>query len=260
MDFTPQHVMELIQDPLVLVLVLVGVLLGVVLGRIGSRHTAKTLQHSESRPTGTPPRQVDGASGAGSRPGSPASTPKPAVPETPQPAPPLPDPVPVKPTPVPAAEPRSPEPVRQETPVPVAGPKQPAGPMAEAVIHTRTGANPSKAKLIDPHAESERVWSKGETARAVALYRSGKSLVPIALAMKIDQRQVAIRLIRVLFAFDGELEDMKAAPRHGMKYSDEEVSKMQSYSDAGSSIQDIAMAVERTVLGVGWRMLDRRMI
>ena len=255
--------MELIQDPLVIVLVLIGLLLGFFLGRIGSRRRAKAPQHSDSRPTSTPPRQVDNVSGHGTRAGSSAqdSTPKPAVAETPQPAPTLPDPVPVSPTQEPAAVQGRPELARPPMPVPeIADPSPSASPEIEARIHTRTGTNPSKVKLIDPHAESERIWSEAETARAAALYRSGKSLVLIALTMKIDQRQVAIHLIRVLFVFDGDLEDMKVASRHGMKYSDEEISKMQSYSDAGLAIQDIALAVERTVLGVGWRMLDRRMI
>lgn len=34
---------------------------------------------------------------------------------------------------------------------------------------------------------------------------------------------------------------------------------MVSYFKAGIPIQQIAAAVERTVLGVGWWMLDRRM-
>lgn len=264
MDFTSQHFMELIQDPIVLALVIAGLLLGVVLGRMGSRRTARTPQNMDSRRNNTPPRQAVGAAGHGSGSGSSVqdSTPKPSVPETQRTAPGLPDPAQVKPANAPAVVVvKSPEPVRPQASLPrAADPEPSANPKIEAKIHTRTGTNPSKMKLVDPHAESERVWSEEETARAVALYRSGKAMVPIALAMKIDQRQVTIRLIRVLFSFDGELEDLKAAPRHGKKYSDEEVSKMRSYFDAGVPIKDIAMAVERTVLGVGWRMLEHRMI
>lgn len=128
-----------------------------------------------------------------------------------------------------------------------------------AKIKTRAGTNPNQAKLTDPYAKSERVWSEAESARAVALYRSGKSLVPIANAMAIDQKQVAIHLIRALSKFGGEIDDLSAAPRNGWQYTDEDVSRMQSYFDAGASIQVIATALDRTVLGVGWRMLDRRM-
>lgn len=127
-------------------------------------------------------------------------------------------------------------------------------------IITRTGTNPYKTKLVDPYAESERVWSSTESAEAVRLSRSGKSIVAIATAMKIDQRQVAIHLIRVVFKFDGEIDNRAAAPRDGWRYTPDEQSKMDSYAGAGMPIQDIATALERTVLGVGWRILDRRVL
>lgn len=263
MDFAPQHVVELIQDPLVLVLILIGLLIGVVLGRIGSRRRAKAPLHSDNRPTNTPPRQMDNVSGHGTRAGSSAqgSTPKPAVPETPQPAPTLPDPVPVTPAQASAMVHGRPEPARTPLPVPeIADPSPSTGLEAEVRIHTRTGTNPSTVKLIDPHAESERVWSEAETVRAVALYRSDKSVFQIARAVGIDQIQVATHLIRELFHFHGVMNDLGSAPRNGKSYTDEEISKMKSYFDAGVQLQDIAAAVERTVLGVGWRMLDRRMI
>lgn len=130
----------------------------------------------------------------------------------------------------------------------------------DATVRTRTGTNPLGMKLADPYEFAERVWTGEESQRALALYRSGKSMVPIAQAMQIDQRQVAIHLIRVLFRFDGDVNDLDAAPRNGWKYTDDDVAIMSSYSDAGASIQDISKALQRTVLGVGWRMLDQRML
>lgn len=133
-------------------------------------------------------------------------------------------------------------------------------PESESVIQTRTEQNPSSKILVDPFEKSERVWSVSDSNRAVELYHSGKSFFQIARAMRIDQKQVAIRLIRELFDFQGDVNDLANAPRNGKSYTDDELAKMVSYFEAGSPIQDIAVAVERTVLGVGWRMLDRRMI
>lgn len=264
MDLTPQHFLELLRDPLVVLLVFTGLLLGVILGRIRSRRTAKTPQYTDTCPTTrTPPPQVDKAPEHGSLSGSPGqgSAPKPAAPETSNPAPALPDSVSMKPTPVPDAVPRSIEPVLQPTPVPVAADPGPVvSPETEAQIHTRTGTNPSKVKLADLYAGAERQWSASETSRAVALYRSGKSVFQIARMVGIDQSQVATHLIREFFHFHGEMNELGSAPRNGKSYTDEEISKMKSYFDAGIQIQDIAIAVERTVLGVGWRMLDLRMI
>lgn len=141
-----------------------------------------------------------------------------------------------------------------------AGTSRTGRPESETVIQTRTGQNPAREKLVDPFETSERFWSVSETIRAVELYRSGKPIFQIARAMRIDQKQVAIRLIRELFGFQGEINDLANAPRNGKSYTDDELAIMVSYFEAGSSIQDIAAAVERTVLGVGWRMLDRHMV
>lgn len=133
-------------------------------------------------------------------------------------------------------------------------------PASESVIQTRTGQNPSRKKLVDPFEKSDRAWSVSESNRAVELYRSGKPIFQIARTMRIDQKQVAIRLIRELFGFQGEIEDRANAPRNGKCYTDDELAIIVSYFEAGRPIQEIATAVERTVLGVGWRMLDLRMI
>lgn len=137
---------------------------------------------------------------------------------------------------------------------------QPDREESETVIKTRTGHNPSRKKLIDPFESSERNWSVSETSQAVELYHSGKPIFQIARIMRIDQKQVAILLIRELFDYRGEVNDVENAPRNGKSYTDDELSIMVSYFEAGSPIQDTAAALERTVLGVGWRMLDRHMV
>ncbi|MGV2953362.1 hypothetical protein ACNPM8_14495 [Glutamicibacter sp. AGC46] len=133
-------------------------------------------------------------------------------------------------------------------------------PASEPVVHMRTTQNLSSKKLSFPFEASERVWSISESTRAVELYRTGKPIFQIARTMRIDQKQVAMHLVRELFGFQGELNDLENAPRNGKSYTDDELAIIVSYFEAGSPIQDIATAVERTVLGVGWRMLDRRMV
>ncbi|GAA1365405.1 hypothetical protein GCM10009596_29380 [Arthrobacter rhombi] len=120
--------------------------------------------------------------------------------------------------------------------------------------------NPGKGKLRDPYESAERRWPAEEASQAVALYRSGKSIIQIAGIMGIDQKQVSICLIRTLFNFTGEIDDVRASPRNGKRYTDEEISKMESYFDAGVQVQEIAIELQRTVLGVGRRMIDRRML
>lgn len=246
----------------VVLLIVVSFVLGFLLGRTGTRREALRPDQRSTQSNGTPPT-LDYIVPATATPLSQLVQDNinhwPSVPGPPRAAVPVPHATVLEPV---TALPRVvPEPVaRVSQPVVVAAPEPSPVPREVATIKTRTGSNPNQTKLTDPYAKSERVWSEAESARAVALYRSGKSLVPIAHAMNIDQKQVAIHLIRVLFKFGGEIDDLRAAPRNGWQYTDDDVSKMQSYFDAGASIQDIATVLERTVLGVGWRMLDRKML
>ncbi|NQD40619.1 hypothetical protein HP453_07725 [Glutamicibacter halophytocola] len=130
----------------------------------------------------------------------------------------------------------------------------------EATIQTRTGENRSSGKLLDLHETSEGVWSAAESTRALGLYRAGKPIFQIARMLRIDEKQVATPLIRQLFDFQGDINDLDNGPRNGKTYTDDELAKMVNYFKAGIPIQQIAAAVERTVLGVGWWMLDRRMV
>lgn len=130
---------------------------------------------------------------------------------------------------------------------------------AAARILTRTGENPTGRRLRDPYADQEMIWSDEDKALAGVLYREGLKVFSIARRLGIDQRQVAIHLTRVLFDFAGEIDDRSFAPRNGKTYTEEEVAMLKRHHGAGLPIGEIAAAMDRTVLGVGWRMIDLRM-
>lgn len=131
--------------------------------------------------------------------------------------------------------------------------RSPAGPPQ---IVTRT--NPGSGRpLLDPFATSDRSWEIPEVITALSHYRSGLQIRQIADAMQIDQRQVAILLVRVLLRGRGNLDDVGRAPRNGARYSpDEEVRILRMFED-GEPLEAIARREGRTQLGVGWRILDR---
>lgn len=260
MDFSEQHFTDLIQDPVVIILLLVGLLFGFFLGWLTFRSRSGKPGEMTGRVPSTSVQTPAAPPRSDERPAAPplqAPKPQPPVEKPHKIAPPTPQPVPVPVVPVVAV----PMPTVPDAPPPTATePERALTGNVEAQIRTRTGKNPGKEKLADPYADMERQWSAAETTQAIALYRSGKSIFQIARVVRIDQIQVATHLVRVLFHFKGEMNDLSSAPRNGKSYADEEISKMKSYFEAGVSIQDIATELERTVLGVGWRMLDRRMI
>ncbi|MDQ0076779.1 hypothetical protein [Arthrobacter oryzae] len=87
-------------------------------------------------------------------------------------------------------------------------------------------------------------------------YEWGRDIPGIAAEMQIDQREVAIRLIRLLLSPSGDIEDDAGCPRHGKKYDADEVRKLEDLHKSGLRLRFIANEVERTQLGVGWKLLS----
>lgn len=54
-----------------------------------------------------------------------------------------------------------------------------------------------------------------EKAQAMKLYRVGGTIFSIARHLGTDQQEAAIRLIRELFNFEGEIDDRSSTPRNG---------------------------------------------
>jgi hypothetical protein len=77
--------------------------------------------------------------------------------------------------------------------------------------------------------------------------------------MRIDQKEVAKRLIRLLLSPSGNIEDESGCPRHGKKYTADEVRKLEDLYKGGLRLRSIANEVERTQLGVGWKLLNLRL-
>jgi hypothetical protein len=74
--------------------------------------------------------------------------------------------------------------------------------------------------------------------------------------MRIDQREVAIRLIRLLLSPSGNIADESGCPRHGKKYDTDEVLRIEDLHKGGLRLRSIANEVGRTQLGVGWKLLN----
>lgn len=124
-------------------------------------------------------------------------------------------------------------------------------------IRTRTGTNTTGRALIDPYADSERPFTEEEDKLLLELQAAGGKIWSIANGMGIDQRQIAIRLIRLLIVPHGPINDESAALNNGAAYADGEKDQIEREYLDGVSVEEIAQRHGRTVLAIGWLLLER---
>ncbi|MET3946820.1 hypothetical protein ABIB49_001519 [Arthrobacter sp. UYCu512] len=129
-----------------------------------------------------------------------------------------------------------------------------------ANIITRTSTAHPRQPLEDPFLNTERVWAREELIRMLDLYENRQGVAAIAQAMRIDQRQVAIRLLRILFQPAGDIDDATAAPRYGKNYSKSETEELLNLFHKGASIVQIAGKVSRTPLGAAWKLFNLHVV
>lgn len=125
-------------------------------------------------------------------------------------------------------------------------------------IVTRTGPS-TGALLADPYAKyGERAFSRVEDTQLVRPYLAGQSVAGIAVEMQLDTKQIACRLIRLLFSAGGRLDTDDEAPRARRRYENWEVERMREAYAEGVLLERLAAELGRSPLGLGWRMLDLR--
>lgn len=123
-------------------------------------------------------------------------------------------------------------------------------------VGTRTSSTVPDVELEDPYADKEKRWSRTDQVQLLDLYEQRKNVFVIAQALHVDQKQVAIKLIRLLLAPSGDIENADGCPRHGKQYTKEELGIMEDLQRKGMRLRTIANEVQRSQLGVGWRLLD----
>lgn len=124
------------------------------------------------------------------------------------------------------------------------------------IVHTRTNVNFSKITAHEQYSQGSFPWTKTQESRVLELYKEQQKIREIADETRIDQREVAILLIERLLGSEGNIEDVKNASRNGMNYSRAEIEELDQLVKDDSLLPDIAKRMNRTQLGIGWRMLD----
>jgi hypothetical protein len=134
-----------------------------------------------------------------------------------------------------------PEPARTPTPMP------------KPKIVTRTTATATNG--FNKFDEAEKHWGVGQDSELLTAYLTSRNLAATADLLRVDQKQVALRLVTLLLGPQGALDD-PSAPKHG-KTSSATDSKaiVQAWGD-GRKLPAIARDFQRDQLGVGWKLLD----
>lgn len=158
--------------------------------------------------------------------------------------------------------PAKPQPVAEKVPIAadtdVPEPKAEPAPVSDpAFIRTRTGVNDTGRRLVDRYQGAERAFTMTEDSQILTSYEAGFSLFNIAEEFGIDQRQIVIRLTRLLLDPKDAINDEDAATSNRARYLAGEKDQIeQEYLD-GVTVDEIAARHGRTVLAIGWLLLER---
>lgn len=122
-------------------------------------------------------------------------------------------------------------------------------------IITRTTKNATTG--VGQFDEVDKQWSPEDDTALLAAYLSNRNIAATAESLRVDQRQVALRLVSLLLGPHGVIDDPSAS-NHGKTYSAADSRAIvQAWRD-GRKLPAIARDFQRDQLGIGWRLLDDR--
>ena len=138
--------------------------------------------------------------------------------------------------------------------------EEPVALPAEQGAGTRALPASGITRRVSAPAANESVASLAEHTAEVPellrLYNEGLSVGQVAARTSLEQREVATRLIMLVFMPEGDITDETGAGRRKKPYTSAELLQMKELYRQRKSLPAIAVAMERTQLGVGWQMLN----
>lgn len=80
--------------------------------------------------------------------------------------------------------------------------------------------------------------------------------------MRIDQKHVVRELIAQIFEYRSAqiAQPLGLGTRHRKTYTEDEIGYLRALIEAGGGIETVAMRLDRSVEGVGWKALDLRIL
>lgn len=145
-----------------------------------------------------------------------------------------------------------------------ASPAEPKAPIkSKAELKTTAKAKPAIVRRTSSAATTgvsefdvaDKQWNANEDIELLTAYLASRNLAATADALRVDQKQVALRIIVLLLGPHGVIDDPNA-PEHGKTYSAADSKAIvQAWRD-GRKLPAIARDFKRDQLGIGWKLLD----
>ena len=158
-----------------------------------------------------------------------------------------------------SASPKSPPKTDLLTSAPKTGgayaPVTPTAPPPKIV--TRTASLPPGVRAIDGWSEKTD-WFAADDAALKNLINQGQSVASVAIALGLDQKDVAYRATRLFFDEWGELDDKAKAPFDGTNWTQSQKMQFDELVAAKRPLAELAKRLGRTKIAIGWRMIDNR--
>jgi len=126
-------------------------------------------------------------------------------------------------------------------------------PKPKSNIVTRTTATATNG--FSEFDEADKQWKAGEDTELLAAYFTSRNLAATADSLRVDQKQVALRLVTLLLGPQGVVDDPSAL-KHGKTYSATDSKGIVEAWLDGRKLPAIARDFQRDQLGVGWKLLD----
>jgi hypothetical protein len=128
---------------------------------------------------------------------------------------------------------------------------------AQPVVVTRTSTLGAGVRAIDNWFEKTD-WLANEDLDLKARINMGESVATIAVALGMDQKDVAYRATRLYFDEWGELDDKSKAPFDGTNWTKTQKVQFDDLISARKPLSEITKLLGRTKIAIGWRMIDNR--
>jgi Ni/Co efflux regulator RcnB/Tfp pilus assembly protein PilN len=148
----------------------------------------------------------------------------------------------------PSKEPTSPEkkPEQKTKELPPAPPLAP--PIKTRTIRTATTG-------VGVFDDENKTWTSQEDTILLDAYLTTRQVPATAERLRVDQKQVALRLTALLLRPHGKIDDA-SAPKRGKSYSAKDLESIPQAWRDGRKLAAIARDHERDQLGIGWKLLD----
>lgn len=101
----------------------------------------------------------------------------------------------------------------------------------------------------------ESTWSEAQDRRLLGAYFTHRNIERTAIELQVDQKQVAARLVRLLLDPLGDIHD-PSVENWGKRYTSADTNALLTQWKRGDDLSEIADALGRDQLGIGWKLLD----